>query len=117
MAVLDEPLRAFEHELGHGQVIGERLVERRRDHVRMFADRLFPVVGLFRTLVDEQDEQLHFRMVLDDRPRDAAEDRRLAGLRRRDDHPALSLADRAEQVEDASDRLGRVPLETQPLVR
>ena len=63
VSVLDETLRAFEHELGHAQVVGERLVERRRDDVRILADRLLPVVGLLRTLVDEQDEQLHFGMV------------------------------------------------------
>ena len=56
-------------------------------------------------------------MVLRDRLRDALQQHRLAGARRRDDQAALALADRRHQVEHASrEQIGR-RFEDEPLLR
>src|SRR5690606_6778094 len=48
---------------------------------------------------------------------DGLEDERLAGLGRRDDEAALTLADRRDEVDDARRELLGRRLEAQPLVR
>src|SRR5215472_421987 len=53
-------------------------------------------------------------MIGSDRVGDLLEERRLAGFRRRDDERALALADRAEEIEDASAHLERRRLHLQP---
>jgi len=52
------------------------------------------------TLVDEQDDQVHLRMVLHDGIRDVVEQRCLAGARRRDNQTALAHAERRHQIHD-----------------
>ena len=56
-------------------------------------------------------------MVLGDRLRDALEQHRLAGARRRDDHAALAAADRRHQVHDAARQVVGPGLELEPLLR
>ena len=62
---------------------------------------------------------MHFGMVLGDRHSQVLEQRRLAGLGRRDDEAALAPADGRDQVDHAQARLraGRVARQTERLVR
>ena len=55
----------------------------------------------FGPLVDEQHDEVHFRMVLRHGLGDVLQEDRLAGARRRHDQAALALADGREQVHDA----------------
>ena len=54
---------------------------------------------------------------MDDAVRDLLQDRRLAGLGRRHDHPALALADRRDHVDDPLRDRERPALEPEPIVR
>ena len=78
--------------------------------------RALHVGDLFRALVDQQDEEVHVRVVARDGVGELLEDRGLAGLGRRDDEAALSLADGAHEVHDARRRVVLLGLETQTLV-
>src|SRR3546814_7954433 len=52
---------------------------------------------LFRTFVDQQDDQVDFRMIVADGMGDVLQQHRLAGARRRHDQGALALALRGDQ--------------------
>ncbi len=112
---LREPLRALEHELGDLDVLVGRLVERRVDDLGR-RDRALPVGDLLGSLVDEQHDQVHLGVRGDDPVRDLLEDRRLARLGRRDEHAALTFADRRDHVDDALSHGQRARLEPEPLI-
>ena len=80
-------------------------------------DRALHVGDLFGALVDEHHHDVDLGVVLGDRLRDGLQDERLAGLRRRDDEAALTLADRRDEVDDARRELLGRRLEAQALVR
>jgi hypothetical protein len=89
-------------------------VERRGDDLA--AGRALEVGDLLRALVDEHDHEVRLGVVLLDRVRELLEHGRLAGLRRRDDEPALPLADRRHHVDEAHrDRRLLLELEAQTL--
>ena len=100
LLVLDEALGFLDHHLGHLHVALRRLVEGRRDHLAV--DRPLHVGDFFRPLVDQQHDQIHLGVIRRHRLRDALQQHRLAGARRRDDQAALPLADRRHQVHDAA---------------
>src|SRR5690606_32391228 len=54
-----------------------------------------------RTLVDQQNDQVHLGMIRGDGARDVLQQHRLTGLRRRDDEAALAFADRRDEIDDA----------------
>ena len=74
------------------------------------------VGDFFRTLVDQQHDQGHFGMVGGDRVGDRLQQHRLAGARRRDDQPALALADGRQQIHHAAGVVILDGLELQALV-
>ncbi len=71
-------------------------------------DRALHVGDFLRPLVDEQDDESDLGMIRRDRVGERLEDHRLARARRRDDQPALSLADRGHQVEHARGHVARL---------
>ena len=106
LLVLDQALGALDHHFGDLHVARGRLVERRGNDFGAHAALHFG--DFFRTLVDQQHDQVRFRMVVRDRLRDVLQHHRLAGFRRRDDQSALAFADRRDQIEDATgDVFGR----------
>ena len=84
---LDQPLGALQRHLGDLGVILDRLVERGRDDLAL--DRALHVGHFFRPLADQADHQVHVGIVGGDAVGDRLEQKRLAGLRRRDDQSAL----------------------------
>ena len=115
---LDEAPRPLDRELGDVAVLVGGSVERRRDD---FGAQHVPahVGDLFRALVDEEHHDVRLGVVAFDRVHDLLDDRRLAGLRRRDDQAALALSDRRDEVDDAARDLAGIvgELESQPRVR
>ena len=105
LLVLDQPLGLLDDHLGDLHVALRRLVEGRGDHLAV--DRALHVGHLFGPLVDEQHDQVDLGMVRRHRLRDALQQHRLAGARRRDDQAALALADRRHQVHHARRRGSR----------
>src|SRR3546814_19415904 len=71
----------------------------RSDHLALH--RALHVGDFFRTFVDQQDDQVDFRMIVADGMGDVLQQPRLAGARRRHDQGALALALRGGQVDDA----------------
>ena len=67
--------------------------------------------------VDQQHDDLHFRMVLRHRLREMLKQDGLAGPRRRDDQAALPLADRRQQVHHARRQRFRAIFQLDALVR
>ena len=115
--MLDQALGLLQHHLGHLHVARGRLVEGRGDHLALHRAR--HVGDFLRPLVDQQHDQVAFRMVGGDRVRQVLQHHGLAGARRRDDQRALALALRRDQVDDAAGDVlaGRIlVLELQPLV-
>jgi hypothetical protein len=92
------------------------LVEGRGDDLGLLHAAL-PVGDLLRTLVGQDDEELDLRVVGGDGLGYLLEDRGLTGLRRRDDEPALALADGGHEVYDPRGYVVRLPLEPQALQR
>ena len=80
-------------------------------------DGILNVRDFLRPLVDQQNDQMHVRMVRDDALGDLLKKRGLAGLRRRHDHASLPLADRGHQIDDTHRKLSILPLEVESLVR
>ena len=92
-----------------------RLVERRGDHLAVH--RPLHVGDFFGPLVDQQDDQVHLGVVERHRLRDALQEHRLAGARRRDDQAALPLPDRRHQVHHAARQVVGLRLELALLLR
>ena len=116
-AVLDQALGLLDHHLGDLHVARGRLVEGRGHHLALHG--ALHVGDFLRPLVDQQHDQVAFRMVGGDRMGDVLQQHRLAGARRRDDQRALALADRRHDVDDARRKvlLGRIlVLHLEPLV-
>ena len=116
-AVLDQALGLLDHHLGDLDVAHRRLVEGRGDHLALH--RALHVGDFLRPLVDQQHDQIAFRMIVRDRVGDVLQQHRLAGARRRHDQRALALADRRHDVDDAGREilLGRIlEFHLQPLV-
>jgi hypothetical protein len=97
-AGLDQALGPLDGQLGHGGVLVGRTVEGGGDHLAL--DRAPHVGDLFGSLVDQQDHQVHVGVVGLDGVGDVLHHRGLAGLGRRDDQPALALADGRQEVDD-----------------
>ena len=85
-----QALGFFDHHLGDLHVTRSRLVEGRADHFA--AHRTLHVRDFFRAFVDQQHDQVHFRVIGRDGVRDALQQHRFTGARRRDDQPALALS-------------------------
>ena len=116
-SMLDQALGLFDHHFGDLNVARRRFVEGRGDHFA--AHRALHVRHFFRALVDQQHDQIAFRMIGRDRLRDVLQQHGLAGARRRDDQGALALADRRDEIDDARGQfLARwiFDLELQPLI-
>jgi len=97
-------------------VLLTRPVEGGGDHLAL--DRALDVGDLLGPLVDEQHDQLDLGVVELDHLGDRLHHRGLAGLRGRDQQPALALADRADEIDDPGGHVARVAgiLEGQLLV-
>ncbi len=98
--VLDQALGFFDDHFGHLHVAGRWFVERRRDH---FAAHGALHLGHFLwTLIDQQHDQMHFRVVARDVGGDVLQHDGLARFWRSDDQATLALADRGAQVDDTA---------------
>jgi hypothetical protein len=97
-AILDETLSPLDGELRDLGVLLGGTIEGRVDHLTF--DRTLHVGHFFRPFVDEDDHEVTLGVVRGDRVGDVLEDRRLTGLRRRDDEPTLALADRSDEIDD-----------------
>ena len=75
------------------------------------------VGDLLGPLVDQEDDDVHVGIVDRDGVRHALQERRLPGLRRRDDQASLPAADRRQQVDDPAAHLVGFGLELQVIVR
>src|SRR3954470_22879076 len=115
VAELDEPLGPLDRQLRDHRVIVGGTVEGRGDDLTLH--RALHVRDLFGALVDEHDHEMHFRVVGGDRVGDRLQHHRLARLGRRHDQAALTLADRADQVDDASGEDAGLGLQPQPVLR
>src|SRR5208337_57840 len=101
--VLDEALGFFENHFRNLDVALGRLVECGADDFTL--DGALHVRDFFRTFVDEEHDQSHVRMIDGDGIGDGLQHHGFAGARRRIDQTALTLADRAEQVQHAAGQI------------
>ena len=116
--MLDQALGLLDHHLGDLDVTYRRLVECRGHDLALH--RALHVGHFFRTFIDQQNDQVAFRMVRGDRVGDVLQQHRLAGARLRHDQRTLALAERRYQIDDARRDVlaGRVvDLHLQPLGR
>src|SRR4051794_32162740 len=111
---LDQALGPLDRELGDRGVVVRRPVEGRGDDLTL--DRALHVGDLFGPLVDEDDHEVALGVVARDRIGDRLQDQGLAGLRRRDDEPALAFADRRDEVDEPVRHRVRLGLQAQPLL-
>ncbi|MNQ54555.1 hypothetical protein D3C85_686240 [compost metagenome] len=95
--MLDQALGLLDHHLGDLHVAGRRLVEGRGDHFAAHGALHF---GHFLwTLVDQQNDQVAFRVIARDVGGDVLQHDGLAGFRRRHDQATLALADRCAEID------------------
>src|SRR5882724_2100494 len=99
LAGFDETLGALDRELRDPRVTFDIAVVR-AGHDLGLRTGTAEIGDFLRTLVDEEDDQVHLRMVLHDGIRDVVEQRRLAGARRRNNQTALAHAERRHQIHD-----------------
>ncbi len=106
--MLDQALGFLDDHLGDLDVAHRRLVEGRGNHLALH--RALHVGHFFRPLVDQQHDQIAFRMIVGDRVSDVLQQHRFAGARRRHDQGALPFADRRHDVDDTGREilLGRI---------
>ena len=114
LALLHQSLRTLDGQLGSLGVIGRRAVEGGGDDLTL--DRALHIGDFLRSLIDEHDHQMAFRVIAGNRVGDVLHDRGLAGLGWRDDQGTLALADRHDEVDDAGGQLLRSGLQAQPLI-
>ena len=98
--MLNHALGLLDDHLGHLHVALGRFVEGGTDHLGgvAVADH---VGDLLRSLVDEQNEEVHLRVVLDDRIGEVLHEHCLTGTRRSHDESAGALADGADEIHHA----------------
>ena len=99
MSALNHAFRLFKHQSGNLYVAFGRFVECGCDYFRIHAS--CHVGHLLRTLVDEQDNHVCFRMVFRDCVGNIFKQDCLTGFRGCHDKSALTFADRREHVDDA----------------
>ncbi len=115
--MLDEALGLFDDHFGDLDVPHRGLVEGRGDDLALH--RALHVGDFLGALVDQEHDQIAFRMIGGDRLRDVLQEHRLAGSRRRDDQRALALADRRHNIDHPCGKVFPrriLDLELQPLV-
>ena len=95
--MFDQPFRLLDHHFGDLNVALRRFVERGGDDLALHA--ALHVGNFFRPLVDQQDQQEHFGMVVGDRLGDVLQQHRLTRTRRGDDQRALAFALRRDDVD------------------
>ena len=93
-------LGLFDHHFRNCDVARSGFVERGGDDFALHA--ALHVGDFFRTFVDQQDDQKHFRMVCFDRLGDVLHDDGLTRPRLRDDERALAFSDRRDDVDNAA---------------
>ena len=107
--VLDQSPRFLDHHLRHLHVTSRRLVEGRTDHLAL--DRTQHIGNFLGALIDQQYDENGLGVVGGNRVGDLLQKHGFAGEGRRHDQPALSLADRREQIENARGHVLLVVLE------
>ncbi len=105
LALLHKALRAFNGHLGHALMMLWKLVEGRINDCHETAlNLLLHIRDLLWPLINEKNEKMHLRFVLDNGLRHLLKERGLTSLRRRNDHATLALSDRGQQVQNAEGR-------------
>ena len=90
--MLDQALGLFDHHFGDLHVAAGGFVEGRSDDFTL--DHTLHLGDLFRTLVDQQHDQVTLGVIARDTLRNVLQHQRLTRFRRRYHQPALSLTDR-----------------------
>ena len=98
--VLNQSFRLLDHHFGDLNVACRRLIEGRGNNFALH--RAAHVGHFFRPLIDQQHDQVAFRMVLFDRSRNILQQHGLTRPRRRNDQGALALADRRHDIDNAA---------------
>ncbi|MNQ93013.1 hypothetical protein D3C85_1084570 [compost metagenome] len=115
--MLDQALGLLDHHVGNLDVTGCWLVEGGGDHFTLH--HALHLGHFFRTLVDQQDDELTVRVVVSDALGDVLQQHGLTGLGRRHDQATLAFTDGGCQVQHTGgDVFGRAvaPLHAQTLV-
>ena len=100
LLVLDQSLRFLDDHFGDLHVTRRRLIERAGDDLAAHGAGHFG--DFLRPFVDQEHDQHHIRIIRGDRVRDVLQHDCLAGFRRGNEEPALTLADRRDDVDDAA---------------
>ena len=95
----DETFCALDGQLGDAGVTLDVAVVRTRHKFRLRTGAP-EICHFFRAFVDEENDQLHLRMIFHDRVGDVMEQCGLAGARRRDNQTALAHPERRHQIHD-----------------
>src|SRR5450830_756260 len=95
--VFDQALGLLDHHFGNLHVAGWRLIERRGNHFAAHGALHFG--HFFRTFIDQQHDQVNFRVVTRNVRCNVLQHDGLTGFRRCDDQATLALADRSAQVD------------------
>ncbi len=116
-AVLDHAFGLLEDHLRHLDVPGGRLIEGRTDDLAILPlDLPLHVGDFFRTLVDQEHEDIQIGIVVQRGLGHLLHEDRLAGARRTDDQPALPESHRHDHVDDARFDIGRRVLHHHTLI-
>jgi len=104
-AMLDETLRSLDHHLRHTLMALRKLIKRRINDLDLRSHNgLLNVRHLLRTLIDQQNDHMHIRMIRRDCLSHLLEQGRLSCLRRRHNHTSLSLSDWSKQIKNSHRR-------------
>ncbi len=98
--MFDQALGLLDHHFGNLHMARRRFVEGRGNHLALH--RTLHVGHFFGAFVDQQNDQIAFRMIGRDRTRDVLQDHGFAGARLGGDQRALAHALRRHDVDDAA---------------
>ncbi len=111
-AHLDEPLGPFQRQVGNLGVFLSRSIKGRVDDLAL--DRALHVRDFLGPLIDEDHHQVALGIVGGDGVGDFLQHGRLTGLRRRDNHAALTLTNWRDEVDDPGQLLIGLALDLEP---
>ena len=100
--MLYQSARTFHNHLGYSLMMLRKLIKGRIDNLHIVSpDCFFDICNFLRTFIDQQNDQMHIRIVSKNGFRHIFQKCGLTCFRRRHDHSSLSLTDRADQVHDS----------------
>ena len=108
----------LDHHLRYPLMVFRQLIKGRIDHFHILsANSFLDIRHFFWPFIDQQNDQMHLRIIAQNRLRRFLQKGSFTCLWRRNDHSPLSLTNRADQIGDPHGHTSTGPFQTKSLIR